>query len=84
MIESNVMDTLRDEVKSELINQAGRYNPNNRDVNVRIVEDIRVAIDADMPPGTPSNQIAHYVGTAGSLEEVNKWGEASYTSFNHN
>ena len=39
------MDTLRDEVKSELINQAGRYNPNNRDVNVRIVEDIRVAID---------------------------------------
>ncbi len=45
MIESNVMDTLRDEVKSELINQAGRYNPNNRDVNVRIVEDIRVAID---------------------------------------
>jgi uncharacterized protein YbcI len=32
-----------------------------------------VAIDADMPPGTPSNQIAQYVGTAGSLEEVNKW-----------
>ena len=32
-----------------------------------------VAIDADMPPGTPSNQIAQYVGTAGSIEEVNKW-----------
>ncbi len=39
------MDTLRNEVKSELINQAGRYNPNDRDVNVRIVRDIRVAID---------------------------------------
>ncbi len=39
------MDTLRDEVKSELINQAGKYNPNDRDVNVRIVEDIRIAID---------------------------------------
>lgn len=38
-------DLLREQVKSELINQEGRYNPDNRDVNVRIVEDIRVAID---------------------------------------
>jgi hypothetical protein len=39
------MDTLREEVKSELINQSGRYNPDDRDVNVRIVEDIRTAIN---------------------------------------
>ena len=45
MIEGNVMDTLREEVKSELINQSGRYNPDDRDVNVRIVEDIRTAIN---------------------------------------
>jgi hypothetical protein len=39
------MDTLREEVKSELINQTGKYNPNDRDTNVRIVENIRIAID---------------------------------------
>jgi hypothetical protein len=39
------MDTLREEVKSELINQEGKYNPNDRDVNVRIVENIRKAIN---------------------------------------
>jgi hypothetical protein len=39
------MDTLREEVKSELVNQSGRYNPDDRDVNVRIVEDIRTAIN---------------------------------------
>jgi len=39
-------DSLRTEVKSELINQEGRYNPSDRDTNVRIVEDIRKAIDA--------------------------------------
>lgn len=39
------MDTLREEVKSELVNQAGKYNPDDRDVNVRIVEDIRTAIN---------------------------------------
>jgi hypothetical protein len=39
------MDILREEVKSELINQEGRYNPNDRDTNVRIVENIRIAID---------------------------------------
>ena len=38
-------DLLREEVKSELINQEGKYNPDDRDVNVRIVEDIRIAID---------------------------------------
>ena len=36
---------LRSEVKSELINQEGKYNPSDRDTNVRIVEDIRKAID---------------------------------------
>ena len=45
MIEGNVMDMLREEVKSELINQAGKYNPDDRDVNVRIVENIRTAIN---------------------------------------
>jgi len=38
-------DLLRTEVKSELINQEGKYNPDDRDTNVRIVEDIRKAID---------------------------------------
>ena len=45
MIEGNVMDMLREEVKSELINQAGKYNPDDRNVNVRIVENIRTAIN---------------------------------------
>jgi hypothetical protein len=39
-------DPLRIEVKDELINQDGKYNPDDRDTNVRIVEDIRKAIDA--------------------------------------
>ncbi len=39
-------DLLRTEVKSELINQEGKYNPDDRDTNVRIIEDIRKAIDA--------------------------------------
>ena len=50
------MDTLREEVKSELINQEGRYNPLDRDVNVRIVEDIRVAIDELADGVIPSAQ----------------------------
>ena len=44
MIDTNY-DLLRNEVKSELINQEGKYNPSDRDTNVRIVEDIRKAID---------------------------------------
>jgi hypothetical protein len=36
---------LRNEVKDELVNQEGIYNPDDRDTNVRIVEDIRKAID---------------------------------------
>jgi len=50
------VDTLREEVKSELINQEGRYNPNDRDVNVRIVEDIRVAINELADGVIPSAQ----------------------------
>jgi hypothetical protein len=38
-------DPLRNEVKDELINQEGKYNPDDRDTNVRIVEEIRKAID---------------------------------------
>ena len=50
------MDTLREEVKSELINQESKYNPDNRNTNVRIVEDIRKAID-DIADGViPSAQ----------------------------
>jgi hypothetical protein len=56
VIDSNTVDTLREEVKSELINQEGRYNPNDRDVNVRIVEDIRVAIDELADGVIPSAQ----------------------------
>ena len=49
-------DLLREQVKSELINQEGRYNPNDRDTNVRIVENIRVAIN-ELADGTiPSAQ----------------------------
>ena len=47
-------DLLRNEVKSELINQEGKYNPNDRDTNVRIVEDIRKAIDAIADGVVPS------------------------------
>jgi len=49
-------DLLRKQVKSELINQEGTYNPNDRDTNVRIVENIRVAIN-ELADGTiPSAQ----------------------------
>ena len=49
-------DLLREQVKSELINQEGTYNPNDRDTNVRIVENIRVAIN-ELADGTiPSAQ----------------------------
>ena len=50
------MDILREEVKSELINQEGRYNFQDRDTNVRIVEDIRKAIDELADGVTPSAQ----------------------------
>ena len=50
------MDILREEVKSELINQEGKYNPNDRDTNVRIVENIRLAIDELADGVTPSAQ----------------------------
>ena len=56
MIDTNTMDILREEVKSELINQEGRYNWQDRDMNVRIVEDIRVAIDKLADGVTPSAQ----------------------------
>ena len=45
MIEIDTMDTLREEVKSELLALDGKYNPTDRDTNVRIVEDIRKSID---------------------------------------
>ena len=45
---------LRSEVKSELINQEGKYNPSDRDTNVRIVEDIRKAIDGIADGVVPS------------------------------
>ena len=49
-------DLLREQVKSELINQEGTYNPNDRDTNVRIVENIRKAIN-ELADGTiPSAQ----------------------------
>jgi hypothetical protein len=53
MIDTNY-DLLREEVKSELINQEGTYNPEDRDTNVRIVEDIRKAIDGLADGVTPS------------------------------
>ncbi len=56
MIESNTMDILREEVKSELLAQDGKYNINDRDTNVRIVEDIRKAIDELADGITPSAQ----------------------------
>jgi hypothetical protein len=49
-------DLLRNEVKSELINQEGKYNPSDRDTNVRIVEDIRKAIDGIADGVIPSAQ----------------------------
>jgi len=49
-------DLLREQVKSELINQEGKYNPDDRDTNVRIVENIRLAIN-ELADGTiPSAQ----------------------------
>jgi len=50
------MDILREEVKSELLNQEGKYNPNDRDTNVRIVENIRKSIDELADGVTPSAQ----------------------------
>jgi hypothetical protein len=49
-------DTLRNEVKDELIKQEGTYNPDNRNTNVRIVEDIRKAIDNVADGVIPSAQ----------------------------
>ena len=49
-------DPLRNEVKDELINQENKYNPNDRDTNVRIVEDIRKAIDGVADGVIPSAQ----------------------------
>ena len=56
MIDINTMDILREEVKSELLNQEGKYNPNDRDTNVRIVENIRKSIDELADGVTPSAQ----------------------------
>ena len=47
-------DLLREQVKSELLTQDGKYNPDDRDTNVRIVEDIRKAIDAVADGVVPS------------------------------
>ena len=56
MIDTNTMDILREEVKSELLAQDGKYNFQDRDTNVRIVEDIRKAIDELANGITPSAQ----------------------------
>ena len=55
MIDTNY-DLLRDEVKQQLTAQEGTYNPDNRDTNVRIVEDIRKAIDELADGVIPSAQ----------------------------
>ena len=49
-------DLLRDEVKQQLTAQEGTYNPDDRDTNVRIVEDIRKAIDGLADGVAPSAQ----------------------------
>jgi hypothetical protein len=49
-------DELRLEVKDELIKQKGKYNWTDRDTNVRIVEDIRKAIDSIADGIIPSAQ----------------------------
>lgn len=49
-------DTLRVEVKDELTKQEGTYNPLDRDTNVRIVENIRKAIDELADGVVPSAQ----------------------------
>ena len=53
MIDTNY-DLLRDEVKQQLVTQEGTYNPDDRDTNVRIVEDIRKAIDGVADGVVPS------------------------------
>jgi hypothetical protein len=62
MIDLDNLDALRNEVKQELTKQQGTYNPYDRDTNVRIVEDIRKAIDdvADgiMPTATHIAEVA--------------------------
>jgi hypothetical protein len=55
MIDTNY-DLLRDEVKQQLVTQEGTYNLNDRDTNVRIVEDIRKAIDGMADGVIPSAQ----------------------------
>lgn len=49
-------DLLRDEVKQQLTAQEGTYNPDDRDTNVRIVENIRKAIDGLADGVIPSAQ----------------------------
>ena len=49
-------DSLRNKVKDELTKQDGKYNPDDRDTNVRIVEDIRKAIDSVADGVIPSAQ----------------------------
>ena len=49
-------DLLRDEVKQQLTAQEGTYNPDDRDTNVRIVEDIRKAVDGMADGVVPSAQ----------------------------
>ena len=49
-------DLLRTEVKQQLTTQEGTYNPDDRDTNVRIVEDIRKAIDGLADGVIPSAQ----------------------------
>lgn len=49
-------DLLRNEVKQQLTAQEGTYNPDDRDTNVRIVENIRKAIDGLADGVIPSAQ----------------------------
>ena len=49
-------DLLRDEVKQQLTAHEGTYNPDDRDTNVRIVEDIRKAVDGMADGVVPSAQ----------------------------
>jgi hypothetical protein len=55
MIETDY-DLLRSEVKTQLVEQEGKYDWQDRDTNVRIVEDIRKAIDALADGVVPSAQ----------------------------
>lgn len=54
MIDLDNLDALRNEVKHELTKQDGMYNWADRDTNVRIVEDIRKAVDNIADGITPS------------------------------